>query len=88
MNFPPLNPGAVAWRRDEMATMKDVREGLAILAKYVEENSHCIDAKHDVLYAGPACSGEDAPVSPDDRAALEKLGWHYDDEAESWARFT
>lgn len=61
--------------------MKHIFEGLSILLKYVPEGSCC--AEHDVLYAeGPQ------EVSPDDRDRLLSLGWRWDVNAGSWARFT
>jgi len=79
-----------------MATITEVAEGLAILAKYVKPDSHCLGAEHDVLYAGPIETGTyddgngtvvDTLVSADDAARLLELGWHIDSETESWARF-
>lgn len=68
-----------------MATMIEIRGGLAILATYVKPDDHCIDAQHDIIYAGP--SGDDE-VSAEDKAALEKLGWHWARDCDSWAHFT
>lgn len=68
-----------------MATMEAIRGGLEILAKYVKPDDHCVDAQHDIIYAGP---GSDNEVSAEDKVALEKLGWHWDTDCDSWARFT
>jgi hypothetical protein len=70
-----------------MAKLSEVIEGLQILGKYIRGglDSHDIGAGHDVICAGPDVD-EDTP-SEGDRERLEELGWHYDDEYDSWACF-
>ena len=62
-------------------------EALTILARYVEggvEKKHFSGAEHDVFYAGG-----DGPVEDsEDGRRLLSLGWHYEDETESWAYYT
>lgn len=65
-----------------MATTKQVVGGLEILGRYGGADDHNICAEHDIIYAGHGCV-----VSDDDRAKLEELGWHWDDDIDSWARF-
>jgi hypothetical protein len=67
-----------------MATMRDVAEGLQILMKHEDPNSHSVCAEHDIIYAG----SDHAKLPAEDVAALEARGWHLDEEFESWARFT
>jgi hypothetical protein len=58
-----------------------VAEGLMILTGYDSAGSG-VCAEHDQLWAGP----DDADVvSADDRAALERLGWHVDSRACRWS---
>jgi hypothetical protein len=77
-----------------MASIKDVIEGLEILAKtaavpvsLAEQGStdrrlaHLGGASHDVIW------GPDADPSEDDEARLDELGWHFDSELDCWARF-
>lgn len=63
-----------------MAIIRNVAEGLMILAKYDPE-SHDIAAEHDIIYAGP----DPKRVTPEDAARLKELGWHI--EEESWSRY-
>lgn len=65
-----------------MATFKQLTEGMKILAKYVGEDTHIGGAEHDILYVG----GPEEGVSEEDRAALEDLGWHVDEDM-CWSRF-
>lgn len=61
-------------------------EGLTILRKYQTEDER-IDfcAEHDVLYVGPEMHGV---VSEEDFAALEKLGFHWDEDLDTFVVFT
>lgn len=65
-----------------MASISDVMGGLEILRKYATPDDD-MAAEHDVIYAPGG-----RKVSKEDRAALEKLGWFWDDEFHCWARFT
>jgi hypothetical protein len=77
-----------------MASIKDVIEGLEILAKtatipvfLAEQGStdrreaHLGGASHDVIW------GPEADPSEEDKAMLDELGWHFDSESGCWARF-
>jgi len=77
-----------------MASIKDVIEGLEILAKtaavpvfLAEQGStdrreaHFGGASEDIIW------GPKADPSEEDRARLEELGWFFDDVADHWARF-
>jgi hypothetical protein len=60
---------------------------LQIFAKYTKDKlqeSYFCGAEHDVLYM---YVDTDA-VSEEDAALLDKLGWHKDESAETWAYFT
>lgn len=64
-------------------------EGLKILANYtipggLEKLS--VEAQHDIIYCGPDI--QQKSVTQEDTKRLEELGWHYDEESESWAAFT
>lgn len=72
-----------------MATAHEIIEGLKILAQYqipggLEELDVC--AEHDIICCGPNIKW--AHITQEDREKLEELGWHFDDEADSWSRFT
>ena len=69
-----------------MATLKEVRDGLNILSKYLSKGEESyVTAQHDILFAGP---GLDGGISDEDKKKLEDLGWHFDEEFDCWARFT
>jgi hypothetical protein len=69
-----------------MASFREVIEGLRIFIPYSEkgEEAHNIDAQHDVIYARPDYG---KALTPEDEARLKELGWHFELEADSWARF-
>ncbi len=56
------------------------REGIEILARYIEEDAYAIRAGHGQFWAGPKRA--DA-VSDEDQARLEELGWFVDEA--SWS---
>lgn len=58
--------------------MDNIIKGLQILNKY----DFMLYAEHDIIYAG-----EKEDVSEEDVQALDKLGWFYSEEYESWAHF-
>lgn len=77
-----------------MAQIKEVIEGLEILAKtafvpmgLAEEGetdtrtAHLGGAGYDVIY------GPDAEPSDSDCARLVEIGWHFDEERETWCLF-
>jgi hypothetical protein len=77
-----------------MASIKDVVEGLEILAKtakvpvfLAEQGSsdrrlaHLGGASHDVIW------GPEADPSEEDEARLDELGWHFNNESDCWSRF-
>ena len=65
-----------------MATVREIREGLEILAKYLpNENVQFGGAEHDILFA----VDESINVSSEDAVLLEALGWFVDDSC--WAHF-
>lgn len=77
--------------------MKDPRakslEGLIlalnIFANYCEKglaHTYGLQAEHDVLY-GPADNAA-IPEDSQEGRLLIMLGWHYEDDVESWAYFT
>jgi hypothetical protein len=69
-----------------MATPNEIIEGLQILGKYdpkgLEKGS--INAEHDIIYAFPNVGND---LFPDDVKRMRELGWHFDEDTESWARF-
>lgn len=77
-----------------MASIAEVVEGLEILAKTATvpvglaekgetdiRTAQLAGADHDIIW------GPDADPSEEDKKRLDELGWHFDDEAECWARF-
>lgn len=66
-----------------MADMKEVVDGLTILMKYSPKGGVC--AEHDIICAAPSVAKDD--LSEEDQVAMERLGWHFDEDAGSWARF-
>lgn len=69
-----------------MATAKQVIEGLQILSRYGDPQEHDICAEHDIIYACPGVGPKDP--STEELQRLEDLGWFWDDQVDSWARFT
>jgi hypothetical protein len=69
-------------KTSEMAAAKDLIDGLQILMKHGAIN---VEGQHDIIFAGP---GIDWELSKDEQAKLEELGWHFDEETDSWAMFT
>ncbi len=65
-----------------MTQTQEIIKGLLILAKYPKCS---VQAEHDVLYAGPS---DVSLIRDEDIDKLESLGWHYDGEGASLARFT
>ena len=77
-----------------MASIKDVIEGLEILAKTAKvpiflaeqgltdrREADLVGASHDIIW------GPEADPSEEDKARLDELGWHFDDELDCWSRF-
>ena len=59
-----------------MATIKEIREGLEILSKYVEdEGEQDFFAEHDQIWAGDMIIG----ISDEDQKRLDELNWFWDD---------
>jgi hypothetical protein len=68
-----------------MAKVAKVIAGLALLLKYDAESE--ADAQHDIIYAGSSKTLWNK-ISEEDRKLLDALGWHWDAESDSWAKFT
>ena len=76
-----------------MASIREVIEGLQILAKTAEIPAGLrdegetdgmtgfVEAGHDIIW------GPTADPTSDDIMRLKELGWHFDDESDCWARF-
>ena len=77
-----------------MASIREVVEGLEILAKTAEvpvylakqgetdrREASLGGADHDIIY------GPDADPSDEDKERLDELGWRFDGGADCWARF-
>jgi hypothetical protein len=69
-----------------MPSFSTIIAGLTILAKYEPKglDSWGVAAEHDTIYAGGTPPRK---MSDEDRKELYRLGWHWDDEVESWCRF-
>lgn len=70
-----------------MATLKEVVEGIRILSGYLADgmDSNLISVQHDVIFV---CGGAKEDMIDKDKDKLTKLGWHWDQREESWAKFT
>ncbi len=64
-----------------MAQLRQVIEGMQILIKYCDPNSHEIAAEHDEIYFGD----EGLEVTEEDKKRLDELGWRLGDVG--WMRF-
>ena len=76
-----------------MASINQLRRGLDIIAKYCDPDKMSVCADHDIIYAG----GEDAAnemsrrcqmtrMTDEDKVELKKMGWHFDEDSNSWAK--
>ena len=63
-----------------MSKGERVCDGLSALLEY---GSVEVCAEHGVIYAGHGFQ-----LTESDRVRMEKLGWHWDEQVESWATFT
>jgi hypothetical protein len=62
--------------------MREIYDGLAILLKY--DANGMAHSEHDILYAAET-KPEDIAI--EDLKALDKIGWWYDEDLESWCIF-
>jgi len=62
--------------------MEDIITGLSILLKYGET---AVGAEHDIIYAGHDCR---KALSDEDKATMEKAGWFWNEESDSYSIFT
>jgi len=62
--------------------IQKVIEGLTILMKHGATH---VEGQHDIIFAGPEI---DASITEDEKTRLKELGWHFDEETDSWAKFT
>jgi hypothetical protein len=69
-----------------MATIRQVIDGLEILAKYGNGAAQHVMGEHDVIYGAEDVVRD--TLTAEDAAAMKAAGWHWDDECESWSRFT
>lgn len=69
-----------------MATYKQIIEGLTILAKHDKDGfeGHLGGADHDIVYGHQASMLN--KMSDEDRAKLNELGWHFDED-NGWSHF-
>ena len=68
-----------------MAIMREVIDGLTVLAKHVDADKAYVSAEHDELWAqGPAPDR----LPREDAARLEGLRWRWDEAYERWHKFT
>lgn len=61
-------------------------ESFHIFAKFAEKGyqaAYILNAEHDIIY-GP----ENPPRATLEGQRLEALGWHWEEDVESWAMFT
>ena len=69
-------------KTSKMASAQEVIDGLTILMKHGKID---VEAQHDIIFAGPGIDGE---LTKEEQDQMLKLGWHFDEETDSWARFT
>ncbi len=64
------------------------KEGIDILAKYLDAKDQALHARHEQLFVGTAYLTDqaDGVISEEDVARLKELGWFVDEE--SWSCFT
>ena len=69
-----------------MAKVKTIANGLIVLLKYPVSGDERDDitAEHDIIYAGGVEPGK---MIPEDRKALDELGWEWDEDLECWWRY-
>ena len=66
-----------------MAGAESIIEGLKILIENTPDGKTYCSAEHDILY-GPGI--EEIPAGQ--KELLDKLGWFWDEDVDSWAIFT
>ena len=62
--------------------IQKVIDGLTILMRHGATHA---EGQHDIIFAGPELSTE---LTDEEKAKMEELGWHFDEETDSWAKFT
>lgn len=65
--------------------MRGAMEGLKILLEYEPTDDGEIAAEHDIIYAG---SQSPLAMADTTEKLLNKLGWYWEDEMETWYYFT
>lgn len=64
-------------------TLDEMRRGIEIFQKYLSKDEHLDGADHDVIFF----AGRDLPLSDEDRAELESLGFLLSEEFDCWIHF-
>lgn len=62
------------------SSLADISAAIQIFAKYVKVKKAYLDAEHDKIWA----IENKLVTDREDRSALEKLGWHVDEEYDCW----
>lgn len=60
----------------------DFARGVAILAKYQDPDEYAVHVEDDTLM----CCSFSLPLTPEDKAEMERMGWF--EHEESWSVFT
>ena len=68
-----------------MAEATDVWVGISIVCRYDPKARTA--AEHDRIYVGGWDSHPDKMMSGD-RSDMDKMGWHWDTEFDTWRKFT
>ena len=73
-----------------MKSLDEIVGGLQLIASFSPIGDIETSAEHDVLYAGPAREHDldHDWATVEVKAALELLGWHWDEDVDSFAHFT
>jgi hypothetical protein len=64
-------------------TLDNFIKGLRILETLTDRKEYCLQGEHDEIYVYAS-----APTSDEQQIELDKLGFRYDDECESWRYYT
>ena len=63
----------------------NVLQGLQIIARHVEDTGP--EFGHDIIWAGGDFDDVVEKMSEEEVHEMATLGWHYDDDSNSWAHF-
>jgi hypothetical protein len=70
--------------------LSDWKQAIELIASVASgpDPDLAVVAQHDQLWIGPTEFNDDALLTDDLKARLDALGFHWDDEYETWVVFT